>query len=232
MFQLVTAISTGIASFIATNIDDIFILTLFFSQVNGIFRRRHIVVGQYLGFGLLLIASLSGFFGSLIVPPASIRYLGLVPIAIGIGCVLQPEEEDSTSVEVTEENLNPSPFANWLSPQTYSVAAVTVANGSDNIGVYVPLFANSRLESLLVILGVFLVLVGVWCYVAYKFTTLPAIAQLLTGYGNTFVPCVLIGLGVFIVKESIVLSLVALGASYLWLITLGKNYQQESEIEK
>jgi cadmium resistance transport/sequestration family protein len=232
MFQLVTAISTGIASFIATNIDDIFILTLFFSQVNGIFRRRHIVVGQYLGFGLLLMASLSGFFGSLIVPPASIRYLGLVPIAIGIGFVLQPEEEDSTSVEVTEENLNPSPFANWLSPQTYSVAAVTVANGSDNIGVYVPLFANSRLESLLVILSVFLILVGVWCYAAYKLTTLPAIAQLLTGYGNTFVPCVLIGLGVFIVKESIVLSLVALGASYLWLITLGKNYQQESEIEK
>jgi uncharacterized membrane protein YidH (DUF202 family) len=55
------------------------------------------------------------------------------------------------------------------------------ALGSDNIGVYVPLFANSRLESLLVILGVFLLLVGVWCYVAYKLTTLPAIA--LMGFG-------------------------------------------------
>jgi cadmium resistance protein CadD (predicted permease) len=40
----------GSTAFIATNVDDILILMLFFAQTNSSFRRQHIVVGQYLGF--------------------------------------------------------------------------------------------------------------------------------------------------------------------------------------
>jgi len=57
-------------------------------------------------------------------------------------------------------------FASLLSPQTYKVAAVTFANGGDNIGIYVP---SSDLTSLGVILSVFFLLIGV-CYVAYQLT--------------------------------------------------------------
>ena len=46
-----------------------------------------------------------------------------------------------------------------------------------------------------------------------------------------FVPCVLIGLGVFIVKESLLLTVIALGVSYLWLITFGKKFSEISEVE-
>ncbi|QFS50776.1 hypothetical protein GXM_08270 [Nostoc sphaeroides CCNUC1] len=31
-----------------------------------------------------------------------------------------------------------------LTPQTYKVAAVTFANGGDNISIYIPLFAGNR----------------------------------------------------------------------------------------
>jgi cadmium resistance protein CadD (predicted permease) len=211
----IAAIFTGLAAFVVTNIDDILILTLFFAQVDTTFCRRHIVIGQYLGFSLLLLASLPGFFGSYFVPPASIRLLGLVPVVIGLSGLLKFNEEENFSAKIQPET---SLFSSWLSPQTYSVAAVTVANGSDNIGVYVPLFANSELESLLAILGVFLVLVGVWCYAAYQLTNLSAIAQFLTGYGSAFVPCALIGLGVFIVQESFVLAGIAIAGSCLWLL--------------
>ena len=54
MNELLTAISTGMTAFTATNLDDILILLLFFSQVNAVFRRRHIVFGQYLGFSVLV----------------------------------------------------------------------------------------------------------------------------------------------------------------------------------
>ena len=84
----------------------------------------------------------------------------------------------------------------------YNVAAVTVANGTDNISIYVPLFASRTWESLLVILGVFFVLVGVLCYVAYKLTRNKAIADVLPRYGNNFMPFVLIGLGAFIMVDS------------------------------
>jgi cadmium resistance protein CadD (predicted permease) len=95
---------------------------------------------------------------------------------------------------------------------------LTVANGSDNIGIYVPLFASSSVTSLIVIVSVFLILVGVWCAFAYGLTSVPTIATILTSQGSTFVPCVLIGLGIFIVKESISLAFLALGISYLWAI--------------
>jgi cadmium resistance transport/sequestration family protein len=233
MNGLLTAMTTGIAAFIATNIDDIFILTLLFTQVNAIFCRRHIVVGQYLGFSLLLLASLPGLLGNFLIPDAWIRLLGLVPIAIGLGCFLKEEDDGESQAPISSDNKLPktSFLSHWLSPQTYGVAAVTVANGSDNIGVYVPLFANTALENLPIILGVFLTLVGLWCYIAYQLTNLPVISSTIIGYGQTFVPCVLIGLGVFIVKESLILTVVALGVSYLWLITFGKKYPPVSEVE-
>jgi cadmium resistance transport/sequestration family protein len=224
MSELLTAFSTAVVAFVATNIDDILILIMFFSQVNENFRRRHIFIGQYLGFSLLLVASLPGFFGSLFVAPASIRLLGLVPIVVGLSSLLQSEEKDDSLVDTQSGT---SPLNKWLSPQTCSVAAVTVANGGDNIGIYVPLFANSKLESLPVILGVFFALVGAWCYGADRLTSFPAVAHFLTDYGSAFVPCALIGLGVFIVKESLILAGIAIAASCLWLMKEGRGQTAE-----
>jgi cadmium resistance transport/sequestration family protein len=202
MNQVVTAISTGLTAFTATNLDDIVILLLFFSQVNALFRRRHIVAGQYLGFGALVLASLPGFFGSLLFPRPWIGLLGIVPIAIGISRLLEDGDDMNTDNEVEPPPVNTLWWSSFLSPQAYSVAAVTFANGGDNIGIYVPLFASSTWESLIAILAVFFSLVGVWCYTAWQLTRIPAIAETLTRYGNQLVPFVLMGLGILILIDS------------------------------
>lgn len=199
MNELVRAIVTGITAFAATNIDDIVILTLLFAQVNSVFRPRHIVLGQYLGFVVLILASLPGFLGGLVVPPAWIGLLGFVPIAIGITHLVRRDADQPHVQTVTQRQ---SKKANLFAPQIYSVAAITLANGGDNIGIYVPLFANSNLETLGTILITFFVMIAVWCYIAYRLTQQPAIAHILTRYGHRAVPFVLIGLGVFILIES------------------------------
>ncbi|AFY31822.1 cadmium resistance transporter [Calothrix sp. PCC 7507] len=210
MSGLVTAISTGITAFSATNIDDMFILALFFSQVNETFRRWHIIIGQYLGFTVLVILSIPGFFGGLIIPKPWIGLFGLVPIVIGIRSLLKQEEDELEEVETEVKDSQHSFLAKFLNLQTYSVAAVTFANGTDNISIYFPLFASSSWESLLVILAVFFLLVGCLCYVAYKLTHNRAIADILTRYGNTLMPFVLMGLGAFILLESGTLTLLNL----------------------
>lgn len=210
MGWLTGSIIAGITSFTATNIDDIVILMLFFAQVNSTFRRRHIIVGQYLGFIALILVSLPGYFGGLIVPRAWIGILGLVPIAIGISRLVNrkndEEEVQAVSGEVNSSRANTfvlvSTLISLLSPQTFNVAAVTFANGGDNIGIYVPLFASSDLRSLGVILSVFFLLIGVWCYIAYLLSRQPTIARVLTRYGHALVPFVLIGLGIYILIES------------------------------
>lgn len=209
MSEIGTAIPEAITAFIATNIDDIVILLLFFAQVDANFRRRHIVVGQYLGFTLLILASLPGFFGGLVVPREWIGLLGLLPIAIGIKQLVTRQKEDIAQVQtVTHDFESASPrnaIASWVSsilaPQTYQVAAVTFANGGDNIGIYIPLFAGSNLVKLGVILAVFFVMVGVWCMVAYLLTRQPTVAQVLSRYGHAIIPFVLIFLGLFIMYE-------------------------------
>lgn len=227
MYQLFTAISTGVVAFSATNIDDIVILLLFFSQVNSTFTPRHIILGQYLGFTALVIASLPGLLGGLILPPNLIGLLGLIPITIGINSLVNPEEDSSTEVE-TEQSEN-STLASFFSPQTYSVAVVTVANGSDNISVYVPLFAGGDVGSFFTIIVVFFLLIAVWCYAAYKLSHQRAIANILTEYGNSLVPFVLIALGAFIVLKSNALSLVKLVASCACLTILVKDNTNPSD---
>ena len=196
----IQAAIAGSTAFIATSVDDILILMLFFSQTNSSFRRQHIVVGQYLGFIALVVASLPGFFGGLIIPRAWIGLLGFVPIAIGISNLVNNQEDEpeiQTVSDTTAKNL-----LVIIAPQTYKVAAVTFANGGDNIGIYVPLFASSNLAELTVICLTFLVLIGVWCYVACRLTRHKAIAGVLTKYGERIIPFVLIGLGIFILLEN------------------------------
>jgi cadmium resistance transport/sequestration family protein len=198
MEWFVGTVAIAISAFTATNIDDILILTIFFAQVDTKFRPRHILIGQYLGFGLLILASLPGYFGGLIIDHKWIGLLGLLPIAIGIKHLFQKQEEVTLQTcAIPEQGKSP-----LIAPQTYHVAAVTFANGGDNIGIYIPLFASSNAVSLSITIATFLVMIAVWCYAAYQFSTHPAIAKFLSKYSDAIVPFVLIGLGVYILYES------------------------------
>lgn len=247
MSGLVTAIPTAAAAFSATNLDDLVILMLFFSQVREIppgdggvssdfvsssFRPRHIIAGQYLGFSALVVASLPGFFSGLIVPRPWIGLLGLIPIVIGLEGLFN--QDDSLEVEPETNQSNDSFIVSFLSPQTYTVATITFANGGDNIGVYVPLFASSTWQSLLVTLGVFFLLIGVWCYAAYRLTHQQQLAEILARYSNIIVPGVLFGLGVLILIESRTLedrtlTIVTELISYLCLVNIDKNNRRSPE---
>ena len=56
-------ILTSTLSFISTNIDDIFMLMLFFAQCNTLRAKAKVAAGQNLGIGVLTALSLLGAFG-------------------------------------------------------------------------------------------------------------------------------------------------------------------------
>lgn len=213
--HFLTDLSTAVSAFIATNLDDLVLLVLCFAQAH--LRRQQIVEGQYLGFGLLVFASLPGFFGSLLLPRPWIGMLGLVPLILGLSHWLEPSAEPAEPVEpvepaetqcdeTTEVDLpsfeSASFFSRFLSPQTYSIAMLTVANGSDNIAVYLPLLAHCTWVTLVLTLIIFFTLVGVWCYAASWLTRLPMVVNLLRQYGDSLIPYLLIGLGGMILWDS------------------------------
>ena len=63
-----STVITAFVSFASTNIDDLFVLMLFFSQINNVMKRRHIVIGQYLGIVTLTTISIIGALGVSIIP--------------------------------------------------------------------------------------------------------------------------------------------------------------------
>lgn len=210
MTWLLSTLVIGISTALATTFDDNLYLTAFFGKVNRTFRPKHIVLGEFVGFTALVLASLPGFFGGLLIPSTWIGLLGFLPIIIGISHLMSREdggeEVQTVSMNFTSDarshRRKKSLWATLRDRQTYRVSAVTIANGGNNIGIYVPLFASSNLPSLGVILCVCYVAIGVWCCLSYFMTRNPLMAPLLTRYGRKIFPFVLIWLGFSILMKS------------------------------
>ncbi|MEV0232072.1 cadmium resistance transporter [Nonomuraea sp. NPDC050786] len=186
--------ATGL--FAATNIDDILILALFFAQGAG--RRgaaARVVAGQYLGFLGILAVATAAAFGATFLPEPVLPYLGLLPLALGLKAAWQAWQNHRDGGEDDLTGVRDG------GPKALEVAAVTFANGGDNLGVYVPVFATAGAGSMSVYIVVFLALVAVWCAAGRFFATRPIIAQALSRWGHVLLPIVLIGIGVLILVE-------------------------------
>ena len=193
-------IAIGVAAFAATNIDDIFVLMMFFSSSSMTFPVKQVVLGQYIGIGLLVAISALGSFISLAVPTYIIALLGIVPIVIGIKKLVvfrKKNEFNSNQQAVQNKRKNNLIFA--------AVAAVTFSNGGDNIGVYTPLFAKyNSLNQITTLTTIFMAMTAVWCITAYYLVNHPLVASKIRRIGHIILPFVLIGLGIYILTESFV----------------------------
>lgn len=183
--------------FAVTNIDDILILALFFAEgARHTGATRRIVLGQYLGFSAILAVAVAAAFGATFLPGSAVPYLGLLPLALGLKAAWQAWK-DHREGSADEEEMQ----AGEGGPSPLEVAAVTFANGGDNIGVYVPVFATAGVGGMSVYAVVFLVLVAVWCFAGRFFATRPVIAKVLARWGHVLLPLVLIAIGLLILVE-------------------------------
>ncbi|WP_436531631.1 cadmium resistance transporter [Actinoplanes sp. HUAS TT8] len=187
-------IGQAVGLFAVTNIDDIVILALFFAQGAGHPNTtRTIAIGQYLGFAGILVVAVAAAFGATFLPSQVVPYLGLLPLALGVKAAVQAwrhrrDEEDDEGT-------------GGGAPAFAAVAAVTFANGGDNIGVYVPVLATAGAAGMTVYVVVFLILVAVWVAAGRFFATRPIIARALSRWGHVVLPVVLIGIGLLILAE-------------------------------
>ena len=182
----------AVGLFIVTNIDDIIVLSLFYAQGAGLpGTTRKILLGQYLGFGGILLAAVAvALSAGALLPESAIAYFGLLPLLLGLRAGWQAwrnrDDDDDDHVE-------------GLSIAT--IAAVTFANGGDNIGVYVPIFLRVGPTGTAVYASAFLLLVAVLVLAARFVATRPPVARLLERWESVLFPLVLIGLGIVILVE-------------------------------
>ena len=181
MNVVTTVLVASVTTFAATNIDDILLLTLFFARR---VPTRRIVAGQYLGFSAIILLSCLGALLTLAIPTRWTRLLGLLPLTLGIKELLQNEKAKDAG-ELSEKK------------QSLSIAIITLSNGADNLGVYVPFFHFNR-HHLWLILIVYGVLVWIWCIAGRWFGHHPIVLRTVERVGHWLVPVVFIGLGLYI----------------------------------
>ena len=185
----------AIVVFASTNIDDLFVLLGFFADTN--FRTREVVLGQYAGITALFGVSVAGSLLTLIFSRAYVGLFGIVAIALGTKKLfdLYRKRNQLETGFVRHDDLGSN-------ARTATVALVTVANGADNIGVYMPTFAIHTSYEIYIFALVFLTMTGLWCLFAYWLVRHPALGAPIRRYSHRVTPLVLIGIGLLIMFEA------------------------------
>lgn len=179
------------SAFIATNLDDLFLLSAFFSHPD--LKAKNVVAGQYLGFLTLLLISSLAYFTQIIISTQWLSLLGILPIIIGFKHLIEFK-----TTETLDEKQHISSKNELYGREILSVATVTIANGGDNLGVYIPLFASIDPSSTIMMIFTFLILVGLWCLFGFGLTNNHIIGDKIKYYGHMILPIVLIVIGLII----------------------------------
>jgi cadmium resistance protein CadD (predicted permease) len=175
----------------STNVDNLVVLTVLFSQSAqcGSPRTSQVVIGQYVGSVIIIVVSVVAAAGLLVVPDKWVGLLGLVPLTLGVyGLVkaFRPRVAALTQVHL----------------RVGSVASVVVANGGDNIGVYTTAFRTFSITETVITIGSFLVLIAVWCAIAWFAATRKRVLTALKFVSRWLVPVVYVTIGLLIVFGS------------------------------
>lgn len=225
---LLPAVLASGSAFIASNLDDIVLLLLFFATAQTNQERWQIVFGQYLGFTVLVLASLGGCIGGRLLASEWVGLLGLIPISLGVSrlvALMDRRGEEGPIVDAITAAREPRSSLDAL-----AIAALTIANGGDNIGIYLPLLSRASSTQLLACLVVFAVMVAGWCLVAFRLVQSPSMAGFVRQYLMPLIPFILIALGFLILVDSKIflqrnLSTIVLVALVAMVIHLMRQFQ-------
>lgn len=139
-------------------------------------------------------------------PSQYIGFLGFIPIALGIKAIFDyRKEKRKRKAKIEQEGAEKTSYSPKRTKRNFeilSVIGITIANGADNIGVYIPLFTGYNSRQLIIAVLIFAALLAVWCFVGIKAASLPAIKNKLEKYKHIIVPIIFIALGVYIMVRS------------------------------
>jgi cadmium resistance protein CadD (predicted permease) len=179
--------------FASTNIDDVFLLVAFFADAR--LRVRDVVIGQFAGIAALTAVSLALSLAAVAVAGQWVGLLGVLPLALGLYWAWRAlrgrADDDADAAPASARPMG-----------AVAVAAVTIANGSDNVAAYVPLFASQTFWERALAVAVFAVMTGVWCLAAHWLVHHPRLGGPLRASARVALPIVLIALGVYIFVEA------------------------------
>ena len=134
----------------------------------------------------------------MVIPQEYLRFLGLIPLALGIKAAIGEIRERLSAEEDDDED---EAQLKGKKVSVGAVALVTMANGGDEVAAYLPVFALSTWWQIALFCAVFLALAGVLLALARFITGRMGLAEVLERFEAIIFPSVLILLGVLILAD-------------------------------
>ena len=144
----------------------------------------------------IVLSAISG----LVIPQEYLRFLGLIPLALGIKAAIGEIRERLSAEEDDDEDEGEAQLKG-KKVSVGAVALVTMANGGDEVAAYLPVFALSTWWQIALFCAVFLALAGVLLALARFITGRMGLAEVLERFEAIIFPSVLILLGVLILAD-------------------------------
>jgi len=176
-------------SFVSTSLDSLFVLIPLLAADRT--RQGAVLLGYGLALATVVMASWGVAQLGEAIFPRGLSILGVVPIAMGIAGLIR----GLRSAEA------PSP-ANESARSAAAVAVLTLSMSGDNLGVFIPLFADTSRPMDLVIALNLIVAAGIWSTLALSMSRRSQIRSWSTRWGPILIPFLLIAVGTYILLDT------------------------------
>jgi cadmium resistance protein CadD (predicted permease) len=192
---LLIQVATVAALFAGTNVDDMVIISLLsaYARQGRPPKDWQIWVGQYVGFGVLIGASLALGRGLALAPERFLWVLALLPFGVGAYGLVNLIRSRRNG----EEPKEPPPNGMW------GVAAITIVDGGDDLAAYTPFYATIHTGEILVSIAVFAVTIAIWCMVGRRISRSKWVADVIEDYGDWILPVTMMALGLYVLGETL-----------------------------
>jgi cadmium resistance protein CadD (predicted permease) len=201
MANAAAIILVTVGAFVATDVDDMVVLAVLFLgyRTSGAPQPRQIVLGQYLGFLVLVGVSASAALGLALVSLHWVGLLGFVPLALGIRGLWSARGGAGGQPSLPSLRL----FRGRSGP--FAIAAATISTGGDNISVYTPLLRTLGWPASALAVVVLFAMLGVWCAIGAAIGTNDTVVATLSRLGHFLVPILYICIGALLLIDTGVL---------------------------
>lgn len=187
-------------AFLATDMDDLFLLVTFLmvavSEAAGQ-KRKDIIkvfIGQILGFIAIVLLADLGSLGIRMLSKDFIAGLGAIPLFMGL------------QIFWTEHHSKQEHQKKNISQHIVSVGFVFItilADGGDNLGVYIPFFSTLNNTNLIMVNIYLVILICLWCGVGLWLTRFKNFESFFHKHGENITGIILIVLGIALIYQGL-----------------------------
>ena len=181
---MIESIWTAASAFVVSNLDDLFLNTLFFAGAKSRKQKGKLLLGKYAGMGLLMLISLLGAKGMGNFPEEWQRLLGMVPVALAVRQWIRRKKDVSSEKKEVKGCGG------------IEIMLTTLSGGGDFVGVYVPLLLGKSAAQTASVVLVVLLMTGLFCILGRLLLKVRGFQKTLETYQGYLIPLIYLILGV------------------------------------